>query len=224
MPGCALVVGIQDLGVAESKDSEPPPPPPPPEAGPLEPRDAAVFDQYVPPDVDAGCTLKSKGPLVPSTSRDTGNGMGWNFPERGRKADGEPTYILAIHGTTSKRILFGGFQVGLAPTDKVKGIVFEQVARANEPLVYFDVSVQLTLPGEGPAGDDRPRSDPYPVDFDNRVFGGPTDLWGLDAKVTPAALNSLEFGVSFVIRRKDTFKFDSAMGIDGLQMTVYYCE
>lgn len=222
-PACGLFVGIKDLEVEPVVDGGGTDPRPDADAGPPV-FEASVPETYVPPPIDAGCKLLSKGPLEPKNVEQTGPGVAWDRLNDGKTSNDVSTVVSALGGDDSKTITFSGYDVAVPPTARVFGVKAELRARATAQNFFADKSIKLTL-GGATVGADLARPDNYTTTFESRVYGGDTNPWGIG--LTPEIVNALGFGIAFRSQRPanvfigiPAFSF----AIDVVRITVFYCE
>ena len=149
-----------------------------------------------------GSAASDTGYRSPTQARvDSGIGtVAWTNPEKIIAADAAYAMVTMLPGESSQYLvgyLFGGPSVPTTAT--VVGVQVEIDCRA-ETVAVHDLSVRLVVGGVV-AGDNKSNNaaiGPPGADGVNyRVYGGPSDLWGLGLTVN--GVNGGDFGVAFAI-------------------------
>lgn len=108
----------------------------------------------------------------------------------------------------------------------IKGITVNMVKRVDRfldgqreyPIV--DKSVKLTI-GGSISGEDKANETPYSnTSYETFAYGSDTDTWGLT--LTPADVNSPDFGVTYSVKRSELGHIPQIMLVDQIRVEVNY--
>lgn len=155
------------------------------------------------------------------TDEPAAEGAAWEDLELATQPDcaGARVYLpdTGEQGYFSSRPLHAtNFAFAVPANATIRGVRVEIRARKGDVWLAWDKHVQLIV-GGARAGADRSRSDDPMRGYAYRYYGGPSDTW--DVQLTPAQVNSADFGVSFAIQ---THSPPAEAFIDAVRMSIFY--
>jgi hypothetical protein len=109
-----------------------------------------------------------------------------------------------------------GFNIPLGAL--INGIEVKYLCEASTNGSVKDSTVKLRRSATQLAGFNHFRNDPWSNNFEERTYGGPTDLWG--ETWTPADINSSEFGTFLKVYNQSNQARDAS--VDYVSITVTY--
>lgn len=211
---CSVLVDSNGLAGREASDG-----------GPASALDAGEEAPDAEPTVegDAGCAVKTMGPLPARAVSSDGKGAcNWMaIPGATTRDDGLVAYceLKGILQVTSE-LLVAGFGFTLPESARVQGVRAEILRSAQAPLAtdLRDNDVRLAFGTE--RSPDRTSSATWPKVFQSAGYGSGTDTWG--AALSPAIVNGAGFGVAIKVESQG---LDIARAkVDGVDLTVFYCD
>lgn len=234
---CGVLVGVKDLeitgddddGANDHADAKA-------DVELLPDRFTPAADIEVQPPIDAGCDAAPWGTFEPSDFRfgpDSNSVMGWVNDASKARADDNDSFTLAAYApfgpdpTLSRAVKFQGFNPSVPDNKRVVGLAVNIKAMSSREdfFVDHDLSVRLNVDGSITSANHHDQK-PWPTDFEKRTYGGPNTLWELEKSLTPAAVNSPDFGVFYVLQRPSNNAGDQVpdFSLDQLSVTIYVCD
>lgn len=173
------------------------------------------------PEPDAGCTLKTTGPLTGRATSSAGAGRAWTQPNDALTVGGEVSRVtLPASGDESVFLVVQDFGFQVPAAAKVQG-VFVAVLRRAPSGELRDRTIQLAPEGN-PAGDNRAAESFYSSTLATTTYGSDGDLWG--QPLTPAVVNGAAFGVGIKVVRASSSGTEGVAEIDFVTIDIAYCE
>lgn len=134
----------------------------------------------------------------------------------------DPTTSLLKKGSLVSDYLWAteyGFDIPSDATITGIEVVINRQSSGNNPSIADNVvSLVSTV---GLIGENRAYTTTWPTSMMTATYGSPTDLWGL-TNLTPAVINSIDFGVALSAQRLNNGNSDRTASVDYIQITVYY--
>lgn len=126
---------------------------------------------------------------------------------------------VALTGASGDEYLAQGFDLSAIPSNAIiRGIEVTVERHSNLANQASDALVDLLVQNGGT--ENKAKSDPWPAAIATSVYGGASDLWGSQT-ITPADLQSTDFGVRIVVKR--TASGTAAVGgVDYVSISVWY--
>lgn len=110
----------------------------------------------------------------------------------------------------------------LVATDRVTGIEIDIEMATDTAARVEDSEVQLIISG-APQGDNKATEEALATSDTTRTYGGVDDLWGLGSTViTPAAVNSENFGVQISLGEQNLYAGLDNSQIDFINVKLYF--
>lgn len=186
--------------------------------------DGAILDAAVdaPADATVGCTVKTTVARSPGSVAVSGGGQVWANPANASISDG--VGAMAAFTTSNDQSQFltaSSFGFAIPAGAQIRGITVTVRAKATaaDPSEVRDESLRLA-PNGTPAGADKRNAD-YTSGFVTRTYGGPSDLWALNA-LTPALVNGAGFGLWLSVKYHSTG--NASADVDAITIAVTTCE
>jgi hypothetical protein len=159
--------------------------------------------------------------------------MGWINDASKSRGDDNDSFTLAAYTplptapTLSRAVKFQGFNASVPDNKRVVGLAVNIKAKSSRQdfFVDNDLSVRLNFDGSITSANHHNET-PWSTDFEKRTYGGPNTLWELEKSLTPAAVNSPDFGVLYVVQRPHNNGTDQLPDflLDRLSITIYTCD
>jgi hypothetical protein len=236
LSACGLIVGVKDLEVTGDDDDDTDRSDAKADVELLPDRFAPAADIAVQPPVDAGCDAVPFGTFEPTDFRfgpDGNSVMGWVNDASKARGDDNDSFTLAAYTplppnpTLSRAVKFQGFNPSVPDNKRVVGLAVNIKAKSSREdfFVDNDVSIRLDFDGTITSANHR-NATAWPTEFEKRTYGGPNTLWELEKSLTPAAVNSADFGVVYVLQRPSNNAADQVPDfyLDQLSITIYTCD
>jgi len=158
----------------------------------------------------------------PSASGVDGAGGSWVNPGNVYVSDNARATVLLNLGATSENLLATGFGLSVPGTAVIEGVevMIEKSVNTSRTNASKDSLVNLIVGGVVVGNNNAGAS--Y---FNNTTdavttYGSSSDLWGLT--LTPAQVNSGDFGVAYAAQRHPSGSSDQRVRVDHMQVKVYY--
>lgn len=190
-----------------------------------------------PPPVDAGCPVKSIGPVGPTmglASDNPGTGAIMAFQNlSGIKVPDDkseltlPALVAGLpHKAQSELLTLWKFHANVPANAKViTGLKLELVGAASgegADDVFFDAEVRAVIVDTTKTSLNRAAPEAWPVGPPiTRVYGRDTEMWELPLSADLLNTDSFGFAIRF---KKDKPNNAPVLKLDAMKLTVFYCE
>lgn len=152
----------------------------------------------------------------------------WSWPNSGRYADGQSAWVRLNAPAKANKVPRNSsyleaaqFGFHIPARAVIRGIAVEIRTRAGRRHAgtTIDEAVVLMPNGVEDLTSDRAVRTALPRKMSTLAYGGPTDLWSIDEKLTPDRVNETVFGVAFVVSNQ---KRPAAAVVDAIRMAIFY--